>query len=201
VEKPGIVDVMGQKTILDVLALAGGLKEDAGQLLFLIRPPVPGDSSPDTKLDPGERASDTLVIDLEELLVKGNRKLNLRLRHGDVINIPVSGKVFVTGAVNGPGGFPLKGKRLTVSQAVAMAGGLKSEADASETRIFRYSENGEKEIHSVNLNAIQKGNTKDLYLLENDIVVVPTSGVKSFFIELRDTVRGVFGLGFSLGTL
>ena len=39
VEKPGVYDVTGQKTVLDILAMAGGLKEDAGQLLFLIRPP------------------------------------------------------------------------------------------------------------------------------------------------------------------
>jgi polysaccharide export outer membrane protein len=201
VEKPGIVDVMGQKTILDVLALAGGLKEDAGQLLFLIRPLVPEDSNPETKQDSGERPIDTLVIDLEQLLVKGNQKLNLPLRHGDVINIPVSGKIFVTGAVNRPGGFPLRGKRLTVSQAIAMAEGLKLEAEASETKIFRYGENGEREIHVIDLKAIQNGDTKDLYLLENDIVVVPKNGVKSFFIELRDTVKGIFGIGFSLGTL
>jgi polysaccharide export outer membrane protein len=209
VEKPGIVDVMGQKTILDVLALAGGLKEDAGQLLFLIRPLDPEDgnpetkdeSNPETKQDSGEQPLDTLVIDLEELLVKGDRKLNLPLRHGDVINIPVSGKIFVTGAVNRPGGFPLKGKRLTVSQAIAMAEGLKLEAEASQTTIFRYGENGDREIHSIDLNAIQKGDTKDLYLLENDVIVVPKSGVKSFFIELRDTIKGIFGIGFSLGTL
>ena len=201
VEKPGIVDVMGQKTILDVLALVGGLKEDAGQLLFLIRPLDPDDRNPETKQDSGERSPDTLVIDLEELLVKGNRKLNLPLRNGDVINIPVSGKIFVTGAVNRPGGFPLRGKRLTVSQAIAMAEGLKLEAEASETKIFRSGENGKREIHSINLNAIQKGDTKDLYLHENDIVVVPKNGVKSFFIEVRDTVKGIFGIGFSLGTL
>ena len=201
VERPGIVDVMGQKTILDVLALVGGLKEDAGQLLFLIRSPDPEDRNPETKQDSGDRSPDTLVIDLEELLVKGNRKLNLPLRQGDVINIPASGKIFVTGAVNRPGGFPLKGKRLTVSQAVAMAEGLKVEADASETKIFRYGENGDRETHPINLNAIQKGDAKDVYLHENDIVAVPKSGVKSFFIELRDTIKGIFGIGYSLGTL
>src|SRR4030043_1786992 len=43
VEKPGVFEVTGQKTILDILAMAGGLKggpeNQAGQLLFLIRPP------------------------------------------------------------------------------------------------------------------------------------------------------------------
>jgi polysaccharide export outer membrane protein len=40
VERPGVYDVSGQKRILDLLAISRGLKEDAGQLLFLIRPPT-----------------------------------------------------------------------------------------------------------------------------------------------------------------
>ena len=134
-------------------------------------------------------------------MVKGNLELNLPVTHGDVINIPLSGKIFVTGAVNRPGGFPMKGKRLTVSQAIAMSEGLKPEADGAETKIFRYGQNGEGEVHPVNLHAIQKGKTKDVSLQENDIVIVPKSGVKNFLIEIRDTVRGIFGVGFSLGAL
>src|SRR5512136_1213581 len=49
VEKPGVYDVTGQKTVLDVLAMSGGLKEDAGQLLFLIRPPNLEEGNPGEK--------------------------------------------------------------------------------------------------------------------------------------------------------
>ena len=97
-----------------------------------------------------------------------------------MINIPVSGKIFVGGEVKSPGGFPLRGKKLTVSQAIALAGGLKTEAAGSETKIFRYSEKGTgKEIISVNVYAIQKGEGEDLYLKENDIIIVPRSGTKA----------------------
>jgi len=195
VEKPGIFDVMGQKTVLEALALAGGLKEDAGQLLFLIRP-----SSVDEK-NPGEKLPETLVINLEELLAKGNLSLNLMLKQGDVINVPVSGKVFVGGEVNRPGGFSLKGKKLTVSQAIAMAEGLKREANASGTMIFRYGEGDDEEVFSVNVNAIQRGVVKDVSLNENDIIFVPKSGVKTFLFELRDSVKGLLGFGYSLGSL
>jgi polysaccharide export outer membrane protein len=119
-----------------------------------------------------------------------------------LVNIPVSGKVFVGGEVNKPGGFPLKGKKVTVSQAIAMAEGLKPWADASETKIFRYSEKETaKEIRSVNLYAIQKGQEEDPYLKENDIIIVPRSGVKTFLIELRDTLKGLIGFGVTFGTL
>lgn len=202
VEKPGVYEVTGQKTILDILAMAGGLKEDAGQLLFLIRPPKWEDETTKVKKDSDDQTPRTFMIDLEGLLVKGDLTLNLPLIHGDVINIPVSGKIFVGGEVKSPGGFPLKGKKLTLSQAIALAGGLNPKAAGSETKILRYSEKGvDKEILTANVYAIQKGQEKDLYLKENDIIVVPMSGTKAFLIELRDTVKGIIGVGYSLGTL
>jgi len=206
VDKPGVYDVKGQKTILDLLAIAGGLssgsEKDAGQLLFLIRPPKPEDEVSGEKKDSDGQLPKTFVIDLEELLIKGDFTLNLPLVHGDVINIPVSGKVFVGGEVRKPGGFSLKGKKMTVTQAIAMAEGLKQEANGSDTKIFRYSEGQMgKEIISVNLHSIQKGVGDDLSLRENDIIIVPKSGVKTFLIELRETVKGLIGFGFSLGGL
>lgn len=206
VEKPGVFEVTGQKTILDMLAMAGGLRgtheNEAGQLLFLIRPPRPEEEISKEKKDSYEQMPKTFVIDLEELLVKGDLTLNLPLMHGDVINVPVSGKIFVGGEVKNPGGFPLKGKKLTVSQAIAMAGGLKTEASGSEAKIFRYTGKGtEKETLSVDVYAIEKGKTEDLFLKENDIIIVPTSGVKAFLSGFRDTLKGLLGFGISLGTL
>jgi polysaccharide export outer membrane protein len=199
VEKPGVFDVTGQKTLLDLLSMAGGLKEDAGQLLFLIRAPRPEEDVSREKRDADEQTPKTFVIDLEELLVGGDLTLNLSLLQGDVMNIPVSGKIFVGGEVNKPGGFPLKGKKVTVSQAVAMAEGLKPEAAGSETKIFRYSGKGaDRQILSVDVYAVQKGKSEDLYLRENDIVIVPKSGVKTFLIGLRDTLKGLVGVGVSL---
>ncbi len=201
VEKPGVFDVTGQKTVLDALGMAGGLKEEAGQLLFLIRPPLLEEGSQAEK-ESLEDHIRTFVINLEDLLTRGDLSLNLPLNHGDVLNIPVSGKVFVGGEVVRPGGFPLKGKRVTVSQAIAMAEGLKPEANGSETKIFRYSGKGnERETISVNIYAIQKGKMEDPYLMENDIVIVPKSGIKTFLYVLRDTVKGLIGFGVSLGTL
>ena len=199
VDKPGPYDVTGQKTILDVLGMAGGLKEEAGPLLFLIRPPHPEDEGFKGKEDSQTMKPGTFVIDLEELLVKGDLTLNLPLNHGDVINVPVSGKIFVGGEVRSPGGFPMRGKKLTVSQAIALAGGLKSEAAGSNTKIFRYLEKGTgKEIISVNVYSIQKGQAEDVYLKENDIIMVPRSGTKTVGNEVWDFLKGRIG-GVSFG--
>jgi polysaccharide export outer membrane protein len=78
VEKPGVYDVTGQKTILDLLAMAGGLKEDAGHLLFLIRPTALEEGVPKKEEEKAsaEEQPKTAIIDLEELLVKGDFRLN-----------------------------------------------------------------------------------------------------------------------------
>ena len=199
VKNPGVFDVTGAKTILDMLAMAQGLRDDAGQLLFLLRPP--GDEeTPKKEKGSFNQKPETFVIDLEGLLVEGNPSLNLPLLHGDVINVPVSGKVFVGGEVKNPGGF-MKGKRMTLGQAVIMAGGLNFKANGTETKIIRYSEKGtDKEVLTFNIYAIQKGQTQDPYLKENDIVFVPTSGTKAFLSGVKDTFTTTIGLGkFSLG--
>jgi polysaccharide biosynthesis/export protein len=206
VEKPSVFDVTGQKTILDALAMAGGLKGDAGRLLFLIRPPrteedvgkKEKDSADPGANDPGPKS---IVIDLDQLLVSGDLTLNLTLYNGDVINVPASGKVFVGGEVKTPGGFSLSGKRLTVSQAIALAGGLKYEAAGRTTKIFRYSGKGnEKEVLAVDVYAIQEGKDDDLALKENDIVMVPKSGAKATWNEIWEFLKGRIG-GVSFGAL
>jgi polysaccharide export outer membrane protein len=199
VEKPGVIAVTGPKTILDMLAMAGGLKEDAGQLLFLIRQPNPEGDDPRRKKGSSDQVpptSQTFVIDLEELLLKGDLNLNLTLLHGDVINVPASGKIFVGGEVFKPGGYPLKGKRITVSQAITMAEGVKPQADGAEARIFRLSGKGSgKEVIPINAYAILNGQAADMYLKENDILIIPTHGAKNFFIGLRDSLKGLFSIG------
>jgi len=199
VKSPGVFDVTGTRTVLDLLAMAGGLREDAGQLLFLLRPPKEEEGARKDKGDE-DRRPETFVIDLEGLLVEGNLRLNVSLLHGDVINIPVSGKVFVGGEVKSPGGY-VRGKKMTLGQAIISAGGLKFTANGSDTKIFRYSEKGtEKEVLTFNVYEIQKGHEKDPYLQENDIIIVPQSGVKTFLSGVKDTFRAAFGIGrFSVG--
>jgi len=214
VKEPKVFEVTGQKTVLDMLAMAGGVRDDAGHLLFLIRPPAAeGEAlealekgkAPEALeggKGPNQGRPQTFVIDLEELLIKGDLTLNVPLMHADVLNIPISGKVFVGGEVIKPGGFPIGKKRMTLSQAIVLAAGLKPQANGSETKIFRYSEKGiGKEVLSFNIYAIQKGENEDPYLNENDIIIVPRHGMKAFLIGIRDTVRGIFGMGYSLGSL
>jgi len=132
-------------------------------------------------------------------VVKSNWALNMTLLNGDIINVPVSGRVFVGGYVKGPGGFPMMGKKVTVSQAIALAGGLAPKADGSQVKIFRFSEKGgDREEITANVYEIEKGKAPDVAVKEDDIVVVPLSGTKGFLLELRETIKGLVGFGYTI---
>ena len=187
VSKPGVYDFTGPGTLLDLLAQAGGLREDAGRLLFLIRP---NSDDPGGGKQRAAQTSKSFVVGLEELLLKGDPDMNLSLQHGDVVNIPPAGKVFVGGEVRSPGGFALT-RRMTLSQAITLAAGLTPKAEGSETKIFRYSGKGdEKEVLTMNVYAIQKGEIEDPPVRENDIIFVPKSGAKTVFYEFWDILKG-----------
>jgi polysaccharide export outer membrane protein len=188
VMKPGVYDFTGQKTLLDLLAMAGGLRDDAGRFLFVVRPPNPEMSKKEGGSD--DQKPTTLIVGLEELLIKGDPTMNLPLLHGDVVNVPTAGKVFVGGEVKNPGGYPLT-RKMTVSQAITVAAGLTQKANASETRIFRYSGKGdEKEVFKVDVYAVQKAQLEDPYVKENDIIFVPISGTKTVLIEFWEILKG-----------
>jgi len=68
--------VTGQKTVSRYAGHGRGLKagmdNGAGQLLFLIRPPGREDEVAKGKKESEEVSPRTFLIDLEELLIKGN---------------------------------------------------------------------------------------------------------------------------------
>ncbi|MEA3275985.1 MAG: polysaccharide biosynthesis/export family protein [Pseudomonadota bacterium] len=97
--------------------------------------------------------------------------------------------VTVTGAVNRPGVFPMKG-RTTLLQAIAQAEGVDPLANEEEIIIFRSQARGGAQAYVVNLEKIQEGALQDPLLVANDRVVVAQSGGAVFFKGLTDTLRG-----------
>jgi polysaccharide biosynthesis/export protein len=78
---------------------------------------------------------------------------------------------YVMGEVNHPGPVTLQGGRLTVLQALAIAGGLKDFANAKNIRILRRSSTGVQPIAFNYKSAI--GGSTPVYLQPGDTVVVP----------------------------
>ncbi len=93
------------------------------------------------------------------------------------IDIYHARNVFVTGAVNKPGSYPIPtGRPTTVMEAITMAAGFAKAAAINSTRIIRI-ENGKETTINVKANdIIRKGDkTKDVEVRPNDVVFVPES--------------------------
>jgi polysaccharide export outer membrane protein len=121
VRTPGQYALDGDVTLLEVLALAGALTESAGDEISVRRSKEPaGTSSASLPEDPA--TVEVVRVSLSELQ-SGRMSSNLVLQDGDTIIVPAASRVFVTGHVRTPGAVVLRG-RLTVQQAIALAGGF-----------------------------------------------------------------------------
>ena len=66
--------------------------------------------------------------------------------NGDVVHVPFADTAYVLGAVKKPGNIAVK-ENLTVSQAVAMAGGVDPLLGTNNITIMRFDEQGKPHKH------------------------------------------------------
>lgn len=164
VKNPGNYELIGKQTLLQILSLAGGLTEEATDRIIVIRQYADGKSK-------------SLMIDLEELMIKGNPKLNIPISSGDIINVPVErfSDIYVFGQVTKPGHIKMKrNSQMTLLRAIAQAGGFTDRARKSAVIIKRIVNNKEVKI-KVNTKKILRGKKPDIILEPNDVVFVPES--------------------------
>jgi polysaccharide export outer membrane protein len=101
-------------------------------------------------------------------------------------------KITVDGAVGQPGMYELAGPT-TLMQAVSMAKGADPHfANVHRVAIFR-TVNGERRSAMYDLAQIRTGQAKDPAVYGSDIVVVDTSGSKSFFANYSGAVGSALG--------
>lgn len=187
VKTPSVYYVSGQKTLLDMLSMAGGLTPEGADTCIIQRTVTSGkDGSPHTE---------SIVVDLNELLLKGRAELNIPVEAGDLIHVPKAGVFFVDGAVGSPGLFPLKGT-VTLVEALSMAKGLVYDAAHGSIRIYRDNGKPEREVIKADYDSILDGKSKDVELKDKDIIIVGTSGLKSLIKGLAGTANfGMFSVG------
>ena len=170
--------------LLELLTYAKGPTSKAGQTINIVH---------STAASPCKQTADTDTADafssykLSDVLI-GDPKSNPYLETGDIVTLPEADQVYVVGNVFMPLTIALK-EPITLTRAIAMAGGLKQDTRKDKIRVLRQEPGTSirKEI-TVDLYAIEKKRSEDLALLPNDIIDVPTSAGKSF---LRSLVQGV----------
>ncbi|MGZ4887057.1 MAG: polysaccharide biosynthesis/export family protein, partial [Candidatus Aminicenantales bacterium] len=165
VEKPGNYELVGRKNLLQMISQAWGLTDKATDEIFILR-------------DGGDGSASSIPIDLKDLMVNGNQKLNIAIEPNDVINVPVDKeiRVFVFGRVTQPGALKFKiSEKVTLLSAIAQAGGLAEGAKQSGVLITRKDKSGKEQKIRVNLKDVISGKRKDIPLQEGDVVFVPES--------------------------
>jgi polysaccharide export outer membrane protein len=161
--KQGSYELLGRTTLLEILAEAGGLARDAGKEIIIIRQQADGSNV-------------SLRISVENLMQKGEAKLNIILEPNDIINIPADQmvQIYVYGQVKSPGVFQvLKSNIPTLVRAIAQAGGFTDRAAKGSVVIRRKDALGNEKEIKVNVKNIQKNKAKDIQLQPDDIVFVP----------------------------
>ena len=211
VQKPGVFQIRGTKTLLEMLSLAGGLASDAGDAVLVMRgasndfdhepalkPEVQGAAMGYAQIDSSagwqQKSSDdpqkghTIEINLKSLLNSGDPNYNIPIYPGDIIKVKAAGIVYVVGDVKRPGGFPVKNNdRITVLQAIALGEGLAPDAAKDRAVIIRVADNGKRIELPVPLSKILAGKTPDMPLHPKDVLFVPKNGARSAGREVLRT--------------
>ena len=202
VRDPGVYALRENvSTLIEVLALAGGLSETAGQVIYVIRAQTAVLKASDVVpglVKKGESPvadRQVITVDLFDLMETGDMQLNVVVQPGDVINVPTAMKFFVVGFVTQPGGFPLT-RPTTILEAIALSQGVR-ERDASPSDCILKRRTADSELLiPVDLVAIARGEQPNMYLNANDILDVRQTATKRAWLETYDIIRSVFSVGF-----
>lgn len=205
VKKPGVFQLRAPKSVIEMLSLAEGISDTAGDDVLVMRgasmefaPSSPHDPGPPLAAPPSApsgavpvqpaipagqpaAAPQTIRLNLKDLLESGDPRYNVPVYPGDIVKVTRAGIVYVVGEVKKPGGFVLKSdEKMSVLKAIALAEGLTPISSKSRTRILRGdAAGGHQQEIPIDLAKIFDGKAPDPGLLPADIVFVPRSGGKS----------------------
>jgi polysaccharide export outer membrane protein len=181
VQKPMVYQVIRPTTLLELLAEAGGVTDEAGSIVIVTRAghPMSEQNSAAGSIDATGLDTQTISIRLQDLLESGNPVYNIQIYGGDSVSVPRAGIVYVVGGgVAQPGGYVLQshGEQVTVLKAVALAHGLTGFAKADRAVIMRNNtDTGQKDMIPVHIKQIQNQKSDDVTMKSNDILYIPDS--------------------------
>jgi polysaccharide export outer membrane protein len=177
VRSPGVYPIVAPRTLADTLAMAGGLNDAASRTVSVVH-----------AADPNTIIHVTLNVGAQT--PESIREGRMEILPGDQIYIARSGVIYLVGELQRPGGYQVEhNNRLTLLEAVALAGGLTRVAKGSESRLIRRAPTGREEL-TVDLQKVLYGGGPDMLLTDGDIVFVPTSNVKLYGQQVINAAIG-----------
>jgi polysaccharide export outer membrane protein len=178
VKSPGLHELEGHRTLVEVLALAGGLADDAGSTVKITRRIEHGRIPLPSATDDSTGQFSVAEVNLKDLISAKNPAQNVQIEPDDVVSVPRAKMVYVIGTVPHPGGYILgDDESFSVLKVVSLAGGLDHGAAPQNTTILRQlpGSTNRQEI-AINLKTIMTGHASDVQLKPEDILLVPASG-------------------------
>ncbi len=197
VNTPGVHQVQGHKTLLEMLSLAGGMRPDAGYSIRITREvewgclPLAG-----AQLDASGRYS-VAEVNVKKIMEAKDPEENIQIFPHDVISVPKAEMVYVIGDVRRSGGFVLgEHQSISVLQALSLAEGLTGTADTAHARILRLKKDADqREELPVDVKSVLKGKKPDVPLQGDDILFIPGStGKKAALRALEATIQAGTGM-------
>jgi polysaccharide export outer membrane protein len=173
--RPGVINLTGGRTLLEMLAVVGGFSPNAGRRIRVTRRseygPIP---LPSAIQDPVNGTS-TVEISLDNLLREINPAEDIVLQAYDRVTVEQSLPVYVNGEANRAAPLELAGREsITVMEALSMVGGFNITALRDKIRVLRPVEGtGRLAQIEINLQRIVDGEENDFPLYSNDILYIP----------------------------
>jgi polysaccharide biosynthesis/export protein len=191
VTTPGVVQLRGNRNLMEVISMAGGLRPDAGDVVQITRNlsegPIP---VADAFTDPTGKYS-IARIDIRAVMNGKDPQGNITIKPHDVVTVPRARMIYVLGNVTKPGGFVLTDdESMSVSKALALAGGWDKTAKLSDARVLRASGGAEREQIPANVSKIMHNKAPDIQMRPDDILFIPNSTGK---------MAGALGLSTAIG--
>jgi polysaccharide biosynthesis/export protein len=177
VNRPTGFEMNRKVSLVELLAFAGGVKDEASGIIQVSRPmppPCSAANDPDNwKIDsPDPTIVPSRIFNVANIKV-GSEGSNPIIYPGDVIYVHKAAPVYLTGEVVAPQGIYLKDGLLSVTQAIAKVGGLRPTAKRNITiRRLKPGTNDQYDLISANWDMIKKNQQKDILLQPYDIVEV-----------------------------
>jgi len=211
VQKPGQYQITSPLRLIDAIGLAGGLNLEGADNYAVIQKKG-ATSGPTAEAATGVQKvaattvpkTESIRVNLKDLLENGNMDLNLQIAGGDVVQVPERqiARFYVIGDVNRPGAFELpREENMFVSQALAEAGGPLRTAKASKAVLVRWDQKGQRQELPINVSEIMKGKQPDLALQANDVLFLPGSTAKSVGYGLLGVIPGTISSTVVWGTV
>ena len=181
VRQPTRVEMKRKVRLNELMAVSGGFTERAAGTIQILHTeplmcPEPGEEAEAAPID-GTKIP-LQIIKIADLRA-GKSEANPVIRPGDYVLVTEAEPVYITGAVNSPGGIYLR-DQLMLSRALAMVGGTRKEAKLSDVRIFRQVPGtANQEVIHVDVAAIKKNQKPDFLLQAYDVIEVSEAGMFS----------------------